>query len=277
MQLDESAMRKYLQIVAFNESIDFHIFSSIDSTNRYLKDLPPTTSSIILCCAEMQTQGRGRMQRMWYSPPNDNIYCSFRWQFPKTLSGLSTLSLVVSLAVLHSLQTFPIADNIQIKWPNDIIWQDKKLCGILIETSTSDSHNLNLVVGIGLNVNSDPKTHTSTMTPTKPWCSLYQITQQHWDRNELIASLVQHTHHYVTMFKNEGFKSFLPLWQRSDYLYGKQVSIQQMNQKIEGIAQGISEQGELLILDHQRDLKKISCGEASIMQAFDLAQSESLP
>lgn len=265
MHLDEHLIRTHLQTIGFNELVDFHIFPSIDSTNRYLKELPNSQYPITLCCAEAQSQGRGRLQRVWYSPEAENIYCSIRWNFPKNTTALSTLSLVVSLAVLHSLQNLNIAPGIAIKWPNDLIWQDKKLCGILIETTQYDPQHLNVVVGIGLNVNSDPNTHISDQAPNKPWCSLYQITHQHLDRNELIAHILMKTHQYLNIFKNEGFIPFLELWRNTDYLYGKQVQIDQTQQMIQGIAQGITVRGELIVLDNQQKQCNIACGEASVI------------
>ena len=297
MLLDEKAIRKHLQTTVFNESLDLHIFASIDSTNRYLREfqgaklnvfpsiarnlqqisLAPSSGDsslcserrsaepIIVCCAEEQTQGRGRLQRSWYSPPNENIYCSIRWQLPKNTAELPTLSLVMSLAVLQCLQSLNIADSTQIKWPNDLLWQEKKLCGILIETSQADNQNLNVIVGIGLNVNSNPEHHSLDKTAYKPWCSLYQITQRHLDRNELIAHILFHTNHYFQLFKNEGFNPFLSLWQRSDYLLGKQVSIAQMNATVQGRVQGISAQGQLIV-EVGKESIKIACGEASVIR-----------
>lgn len=264
MHLDEHLIRSHLHTLDFSELVDCHVFPSIDSTNRYLKELPNSQAPIVLCCAETQTQGRGRLQRVWYSPATENIYCSIRWNFPKNTTALSALSLVVSLAVLQSLQTLNIASGISIKWPNDLIWQDKKLCGILIETTQSDPQHLNIVVGIGLNVNSDPNAHITDQAPNKPWCSLYQITQQHLDRNWLIAHILMTTHRYLNIFKKEEFTPFLELWNKSDYLFGKQVQIDQTQEVIRGIAQGITAQGELVVLDEDQKQRRITCGEASI-------------
>lgn len=265
MHLDEQLIRSHLHSLKFSEPVDFHLFSSLDSTNRYLKDLSNSSYPITLCCADTQTQGRGRMQRAWYSPKAENIYCSMRWQFPKTTPTLSALSLVVSLAVLHSLQSLNIAQGITIKWPNDLMWQNKKLAGILIETTQFDSQQLNVVVGIGLNVNSDPKSHTSHQAPNRPWCSLYEITQRHLDRNELIAHLLVQTHLFLNKFKQKGFTPFIPRWPAVDYLLNKQIQIDQINQRIQGIAKGITAQGELVVLDTQQKRWKISCGEASVI------------
>ncbi len=289
MLLDKQSIQQSLNQAGFQERIELYVLESVDSTNRYVKDLPPS-EELELCCAETQTQGRGRFQRNWFSPHAENIYCSIRWHFPNPSNMLSTLSLVISLAILETLQSHFIPsvarnfsnpenlsspapqdegrDNpnlISIKWPNDLLWQDKKLCGILLETFQHPTIGLSVIIGIGLNVNSDSKAHRSENAPLKPWCSLYDITQNTIDRNKLIAQLLIHIHRYITQFKKAGFAPFLSQWQASDCLQGKTVEILQGNQIIRGVAQGINTEGELLVLDQNHVLWQIASGEASVL------------
>src|SRR4051812_26234862 len=114
---------------------NFHILDKVTSTNTYLKNLP-SSQQIEVCYAELQTNGRGRFGRKWESPYKKNIYLSIRLKFPGALSKYSSLALVVAMAVRHALQDHcgKESKNILIKWPNDILWKNKKLCGILIET-----------------------------------------------------------------------------------------------------------------------------------------------
>lgn len=263
MLLHEPLIRQNLQNANFHQPITLHVLQSVGSTNQYLKDLPCSTG-LALCCAETQTHGRGRFMRTWFSPYAENIYCSFRWYFPSNMAALSTLSLIVSLAVLQTLQSFDIAEGVAIKWPNDLLWQDKKLCGILIESSQSSQEEIQLIIGIGLNVNSQPQQHQNQQAPNRPWCSLYDITQRIHDRNALIAQLLIHLHQYITQFRAIGFESFLPQWQAVDYLHHKQVKVLHDKQLIEGVAQGITTQGELLVLDQHFHTWRLTCGEASL-------------
>ncbi len=266
MLLNEALIRQHLQTAGFHDPVGLHVLASVDSTNQYLKDLPPCPE-ITLCCAETQTQGRGRFQRAWFSPHAENIYCSIRWHFPSTTPALSTLSLIISLAVLRTLQNLQISEEIAIKWPNDLLWQDKKLCGILLESTQQTKHDLQIVVGIGLNVNSDPQQHQGNTVPNRPWCSLYEITQKTYDRNALIAQLLMNVHRYITQFKATGFVPFLPLWQAADYLYQKQITIVRANQTLQGLAQGITPVGELIVMDHAQHVHHFACGEASIARS----------
>lgn len=263
MLLNETIIRQHLHAAGFTLPLICHVLNTVDSTNQYLKDLP-ASAEWALCCAETQTQGRGRFHRTWFSPQTENIYCSIRWQMVNPSMALSALTLVVGLAVLQTLRDLAIHQDIAIKWPNDILWQGKKLCGILTESTQKNQEDLQIIVGIGLNVNSDSQQYCSQAAPTRPWCSLYDITHTIHDRNAIIAKLVMYTQQYITTFITEGFAPFLPLWHASDYLYQKAIHVTHAQQNLQGFAQGITAQGELIVIDQAQRTHYVTCGEASI-------------
>src|SRR5438552_678944 len=127
--LDEQQISSQLNAQKFNSLYKLHLLSSVDSTNRYLKDLP-MSSHVDICCAETQTQGKGRFGRQWHSPFAENIYCSSRWTLGD-LTQLSGLSLITSLAVLATVKAIYPDPNLKLKWPNDLLWGNKKLSGSL--------------------------------------------------------------------------------------------------------------------------------------------------
>ena len=266
--LDESLIRQQLDINHFDMPINVHLFASIDSTNRFLKDLPHSTA-IDICCAEMQSAGRGRFGRHWHSPFGENIYCSSRWHFDCDLSRLSGLSLVVSLAILATLNDIGISEHIKVKWPNDILWHNKKLCGSLIEVIAESNGNAEVVIGIGLNVNS-----TTTMMsqadgdknnhPDKPWCSLYDITNQYTDRNLVIAQLVIHLNHFLKEFMLKGFTAFIAKWHATDYLQGQMITVSSYNGPLKGHANGVNELGQLILIDEASITHYLSSGDTSL-------------
>lgn len=264
--LEEFTIRKKLDAFQFNKSINFHLFPSLDSTNRFLKDLPHS-NAIEVCCAEMQTAGRGRFGRHWYSPFGENLYCSSRWHFDCDLSRLSGLSLVVSLAILATLKLRGIKDDVHVKWPNDILWGDKKLCGNLIEIIAESNSSADVVIGIGINVNSNigllPFSSAQTI-PDKPWCSLYDIIDKYTDRNELIADLIIQLHLHLNEFIEHGFSSFIPQWQQADYLQGQQVTVSHLSGSLSGIAQGVNENGQLKLIDEVGVVHYLSSGDTSL-------------
>ncbi|PWY54218.1 biotin--[acetyl-CoA-carboxylase] ligase [Legionella qingyii] len=237
-----------------------HVVTSIDSTNRYLKDLPPS-NNVDICCAEIQTQGRGRFGRHWHSPFGENIYCSSRWNLNYDLTKLSGLSLVASLAILATLNELDVSYNIKIKWPNDILWTHKKLCGSLIEILAESNGNIQVIIGVGLNVNTDTQNHP---LPDKPWCSLYEITKQYFDRNVLIAKLIINLERYLTKFIHHELNCFMDEWNKSDYLFGKKIKVTQSLDTLSGVACGINQLGQLILQDESGTKHFLSSGDTSL-------------
>ncbi len=256
--LNEERIQKELSLKHFINPIKLHLLASIDSTNRQLKEIA-SSGLIDVCCAETQTAGRGRFGRHWHSPFGENIYCSSRWHFFCDLPQLAGLSLVVSLAILATLNDLGIKDFIQIKWPNDILWHDKKLCGNLIEVITESNHRVDVVIGIGLNVNSPP-------SKDKPWCSLLDITGKHIDRNVIIANLIAQLSQHLQTFIEQGFEKFMTDWRLNDYLYGKSITISHPTGTLNGIAQGVNEGGQLILLDKMGETHTLSSGDSSLNQ-----------
>lgn len=258
--LDENEIISQLKLHDFKIPFKLHLFTSIDSTNRYLKEIP-LSSSLDICCAEIQTQGRGRFGRQWHSPFGENIYCSSRWNLNCDLSRLSGLSLVTSLAVLNTLTQFIPTEDIKIKWPNDILWGNKKLCGILIEIIAESNGNAQVIVGIGLNVNTDTLNHP---LPEKPWGSLFELSNQRFNRNHLIATLLSNLEHYINHFVNTDLTSFLDDWNKYDYLAGKQIKVTQSLGTFSGTARGINNTGQLILEDEQGVQHLLSSGDTSL-------------
>ena len=258
--LNESIIRQHLSTLNFNEPIHFHLMESIDSTNQFLKDLTQS-NTIDLCCAETQTQGRGRFGRSWHSPFGENIYCSIRWRFDCELSHLSGLGLVISMAIIATLKDVGIEDDIRVKWPNDLLWEGRKLCGSLIEVMNREGAALSVVIGVGLNVNSITQDHP---LENKSWCSLYDITGKKWDRNLLIAHLFAQLDQHLQQFIGCGLKSFLPTWQKVDYLYNHNITVSHRLEHLSGRANGIDEKGQLILMDTLGVTHYLSSGDTSL-------------
>ncbi|CDZ78826.1 Bifunctional protein BirA [Legionella massiliensis] len=258
--LDEQLIRQHLKNRLFDKELNFHLFADIGSTNQFLKELSDDVS-INICCAEKQSQGRGRFGRQWVSPFGENIYFSGRWQLNCCLSRLSGLSLVVGLAIMASLADSKIHQDIRLKWPNDVIWEHKKLCGILIEVIAETNSCAQVIIGIGMNVNT--ATHEQPLAD-KPWCSLYEITNNYYDRNGLIANLILSLNHYMDKFLLSGFTVFMDEWHTLDYLQDQQITVSQPTGSISGQACGVNEQGQLCLRDNQGTMHYLSSGDTSL-------------
>ena len=258
--LASEKIKSILTHLNFKISYELYCLSTIDSTNRFLNDLPPN-QLVRYCCAEEQTAGRGRFGRQWNSPFGENIYFSGRWVLSEKLNKLSGLSLIVGLAVVDCLKKQGVNEKISVKWPNDLYWKTKKLGGILIELNTKNQGKSDLTIGIGLNVNTGS---TSRNLSDKPWCSLLDITGDTFDRNELIADLIITLNCYLEDFLRTGFETFKPLWENVDYLKDKWVTVSQPKGKLSGYARGVNADGHLRLQDSTGTLHDVSAGEASL-------------
>ena len=127
----------------------------VDSTNRLAADLIRSGTGRGIVMAGMQTQGRGRTNKSWYSPRGENIYITF-FSGVSGVDRISTLSQAAALAVYETAETFVKNSDIKIKWPNDVLINGKKTAGILGETvSHAGSHYY--IIGIGLNLETPDK------------------------------------------------------------------------------------------------------------------------
>lgn len=232
------------------------VFNEIDSTNEYLLKHYKTLEQGSVCLAEMQTAGRGRRGRTWYSPQSQNLYFSTLWHYKiDEVEHLPALSLVVSLLIAESL-TAQNVPNIQIKWPNDIYHNGKKMGGILIET-IADRTGVHLVIGIGLNLAMEVVEQGAI---TQAWSDL---SAYHFDRNELTCRLAFELQKNLKIYPLVGFAHYAERWQKFDIFHHQPVKLVTENNEIHGISQGINAQGELL-LKQGETISAFAIGEMSL-------------
>ncbi|QDQ40648.1 biotin--[acetyl-CoA-carboxylase] ligase [Legionella geestiana] len=258
--LDAAQIEQALLKASFSLPFRLHLFPVIDSTNRFLRESLPF-DGVGICCAEMQTAGRGRLGRTWHSPFGENIYCSIRWRFSGDISALAGLSLVVSLAVLEALSAFASHERIEVKWPNDLYWQGKKLAGCLVEAMGESNSGTEVIIGIGINTNADSTVNHGFHAP---WCALMDLAGQPLCRNTVIAAVLVQLERALTLFSEQGFSAFLAAWETFDCLRGRAVSVSRHTDAIEGIASGVNALGQLGVLDGAGVMHWLSSGDASL-------------
>ncbi|MCK3657583.1 bifunctional biotin operon repressor/biotin--[acetyl-CoA-carboxylase] ligase [Pasteurellaceae bacterium Pebbles2] len=232
----------------------------IHSTNQFLLDKLKTEPAHKgeLCLAEQQTAGRGRRGRQWISPFASQLMFSFVWQIDarKSLEGLS---LVVAMAIHKALAQFD-CNNIELKWPNDILLQDRKLTGILIEIAHTQNGKINSVIGIGMNIDIP----MDNQQITQPWANLSEILPK-IDRTFLLITLINHIYTELDQFEQQGIsEKFQQEWRNVDRFFGEEVNIIKENAIISGIEQGIDERGYLKLLTYQGELLCFNGGEVSL-------------
>ena len=123
----------------------------IDSTNQYLLDRLDELTSGDACVAEYQQAGRGRRGRKWFSPFGANLYLSMYWRLEQGPAAAIGLSLVIGIVIAEVLQQLG-AEQVRVKWPNDIYLQDRKLSGILVELTGKTGDAAQIVSGAGINL-----------------------------------------------------------------------------------------------------------------------------
>ncbi len=258
--LDKKKIQAHLGKLA----IELHILEKLDSTNDYVKKQASKNKNPLVCLAETQTAGKARMSRHWHSPFGENIYFTLLYPYQKDISELSGLSLVVGLAVCHSIErSFELPKPLFVKWPNDILAGSGKMAGILIEIQAEAHGTCTLVIGIGINVNMKKAVNKKV---DQPWTSLYQLNDQYHDRNKLVASLIKTLLSYLHEFEQQGLNHFNKEWKKRDFLSQKTVSLLSNKDEFMGIGSGINEQGHLILTLSKNKQQAFSSGDTTVLK-----------
>ncbi len=248
-----------------HRSVQLAILEKTTSTNDYLKQFIKQNRKIITCLAETQIQGKGRFQRNWYSPFGENLYFSMLYPFEKDVSELRGLSLVIGLAICHAVESIAKLKNnlLKLKWPNDILLDQQKIAGILIEIEAESNGYCQIIVGIGINVN---MSKASKKNIDQPWSSLLKATQKFHDRNIICAALIDSLIDYLERFSVNDLSVFIDEWQHRDYLANTEISLVKDNKKITGKCLGINENGHLMIKTADKKILAFSSGDTKLLK-----------
>ncbi|MBX2809910.1 MAG: bifunctional biotin--[acetyl-CoA-carboxylase] ligase/biotin operon repressor BirA [Cellvibrionaceae bacterium] len=219
---------------------DIQLLQTVDSTNTYVLNriAQGCATKGYVCLAELQTGGRGRRGRQWLSPFG-NLTFSLAWEFDEGAAALEGLSLAVGVAVVKSLNDLGIM-GIQLKWPNDILYEGAKLGGILIEIAGDPTGRCSVVVGVGLNM----AFVQGSVAIEQPYIALAQFSSV-CSRNALIAQLLNHLLPMVADFATTGFSCYRDDFQAVDAYRGRPVCVLSGRQRRVGVARGVTEMGAL--------------------------------
>lgn len=221
------------------------LYDEIGSTNdEALAAVASPAQSGSIFLARSQTNGRGRRGNVWHGAPGDSLLLSCLLRYRGDVNRFMGLSLVVGLAVRKAVaerlvQLGP-GDQPQIKWPNDVFADGKKLAGILVETRSGPSGELGTVIGVGLNVGMESFPDELQATSLR----LLGASEAACRLEIVLADLLRSLEGQLELFVKSGLGPFLPDLSRADYLKGRHVRVG----KVEGVASGIDEEGKLLIV-----------------------------
>ena len=239
-------------------AFDIEVHALLDSTpararERVLAGLRAPAAVL----ADAQSAGRGRSGRTWQSPPCAAVYLTLVWPSARPVAAQSGLSLVVGLAVRACLARWQV--HAQLKWPNDIWVEDRKLGGILVE-GLPHAAGSTLLIGIGLNLALPPAAGAAI---DQPWVDLAQLLDPPPPRNPLIGSLLVDLHRYLLRFELTGLEDFNEEWTAADALAGRTVCWSGPSGTEAGQAIGIDDLGRLRVIQDGQ-VRVIGAGEVRI-------------
>ncbi|VEA61495.1 Bifunctional protein BirA [Serratia plymuthica] len=233
----------------------------VDSTNQYLLDRITELQSGDACIAEYQQAGRGRRGRQWISPFGANLYLSMFWRLDQGPAAAIGLSLVIGIVMAEVLQRLG-AEDVRVKWPNDLYLNDRKLAGILVELTGKTGDAAQLVIGAGINL---AMRESNANAINQGWINLQEAGIS-IDRNELAATLLNELRQSLQQFEIDGLAPFISRWRALDNFIDRPVKLLIGEQQIFGIARGIDQQGALL-LEQNGVVKPFIGGEISLRSA----------
>ena len=225
---------------------EVHVWETVDSTNAALSRLAKEGApegTIVL--ADQQTAGRGRVGKPWFSPPGVNLHLSVLLKPALALHDARFFTFIGSLAVADALEAY--GAKAQVKWPNDVLVDDKKIAGVLTDVQVHGGRVEYAVLGIGVNLNIDRPDMDRLYGEAAPGAtSLREAVGRTADRNAFAARLLEFLEQRYFAFREHGKRPLLREWRHRSFL-GRRVTVREEDIHVEGIAMDLDEEGCLLV------------------------------
>lgn len=246
-----------------------HFFPTLDSTNTYAARLAregaPEGTAVI---ADAQSGGKGRLGRTWVSPPGVNLYLSVILRPPVPATNAPQLSLLAAVAIADA-----IVDVCQlspaIKWPNDILIDRKKVCGILAEMQTEGGALRAVIVGIGVNINATASAFPEELREKAS--SLLLTGGRTVNRSVFTASLLTHLEKSYVLWLEEGFSALRSAWEKyAAYLIGQRIVVAAPEGTIAGNVLGMDADGALLVQEEgSGKQRRLLAGDVTVIGGYN--------
>lgn len=252
-------IEEYLETDFIGRNIQY--FDSIDSTNKWAKELAFEEKEGTVVIAEEQLAGKGRLGRDWVSPKGKGVWMSIVLKPKVEPMEVAKITLLGAAAVHNALEKINV--NSKIKWPNDILIEDKKICGILTEMNCELNMINYVVIGIGINVNLDNKEIPEDL---KHKATSIRISQgKEIDRKILVSHILNEFENLYIPFKDKGDgKKAIDICRKNSALIGKEVRIIKGEEVRLGKALDINDDGELVVEFGDGIIENVFSGEVSI-------------
>ncbi|MCU6501105.1 biotin--[acetyl-CoA-carboxylase] ligase [Rugamonas sp. A1-17] len=265
MSLDAAAIHGHCATSATHVTIE--TVAETGSTNADLLARVDTLAGPVLRIAGNQTAGRGRAGRSWLSAPGAALMFSLAWRFKGPMHRMSGLPMAVGVALAETIASLGVP--VQIKWPNDLLRDGKKLAGILVETQTSRHDNaIWAVIGVGINLvmPDELEAQIGREVAAAPWLAKM-------DRNQLMAALLSRLAAVLAEFDDTGFAPFAERWNALHAWRGQDVVILDNGKVLQqGRAAGVDAIGRLM-LDTEQGRAEVLSGDVSLRLSSTFATS----
>jgi len=230
-------------------------FDTVDSTMDVAYDFAVKGTGEGVCVfAEGQKKGRGRMNRDWQSPKHKGVYLSLILRPEISPNEISKITLMVAVSVAKTIRA-KTGLSALIKWPNDILIDGRKVCGILTDMSAESDIVKFLVIGIGININSKIQDLPDSAT------SLREFFGEKVDRIDFTRALLEELDSHYLDFMQQGFGAILEEWRNFSATLGSRVKVDFKNRHIEGQAMDVDESGALLVRLDNGFIERILSGD----------------
>jgi len=233
-------------------------YEVVESTNTTAKSLIQDSTDGTIVIADAQTAGRGRLKREWLSEPKKNLTFSviIKPEIAPELFGV--LSLYAGLSVAEAIESVAKLRPV-CKWPNDVMLNGKKFCGILSEAVFNREMLAGVIVGIGININQSifPRELESIAT------SLLQVTGKELDRFSILAAVLDRMEYNYTSIKTGNSTGIIEGWKKYSTMFGKEITINQDKHPVRGIAKRLDDDGGLILLTNKGE-EKFLAGDVAL-------------
>jgi BirA family transcriptional regulator, biotin operon repressor / biotin---[acetyl-CoA-carboxylase] ligase len=251
------------------------VLFELSSTNDYLYAAPaPPPGEPRLLFAELQTAGRGRRGRTWLAPFGAGLTFSIGYTFAEMPADLSALSLAMGVCVARSLRDMG-APRVMLKWPNDIVHDDRKLGGLLAQLRAESGGPAYVVIGLGLNLRL-PETTLLALAADPSAAPVTDLAEAcggtHEPRVVVAASVAAEMLAGLAVFARSGFASFAGEWAALDSLRDAPVHVLRHDGSVAGVARGADVDGALLV-ETAGSLERVHAGDVSLRRTVPPRQA----
>jgi BirA family biotin operon repressor/biotin-[acetyl-CoA-carboxylase] ligase len=235
----------------------------VDSTNGKAKEraLAGAEEGTVVI-AEMQSEGRGRRKRTWHSVYGKGIYTSLILRPEIVPADASKITLLSSVAAAETIQSIT-GISPRIKWPNDIMVGQRKLCGILTELGTEMDAVEYIVVGCGMNINIREDEFPEDIRDMAT--SLLRETGRSWQRIKILRNYLECYERFYDIFRSQGFDPIMTLWRRFENVIGRMVKVDLIGGSCRGKVIDVDGKGILVIENEKKQQHRIISGDVTFL------------